>query len=310
MLNPETLYLAKAGIFENPALKGLPLVIALSHPQDAGGTAGHLGKVLLKELENAALIEFDVDQLHDYRTRRPRVRFKEDHFERAILPELKLYLVEDRLDTPFLLLSGAEPDLQWQRFSAAVTSIVQKLEVSLALFVSGFPMPVPHTRPLPVTAHGSRKDLTRGISAWKPVAEMPGSMSSLLEIALGENKVDTVGFGINVPQYLSEADLPQSTLLAMEHLSMAAKLSLPSDPLRDASADVKLQIDEQVKANPEIGAMIERLEENYDFHAKTANLQLLPLAEREAGLIPDRDEIGAQIEEYLAHLEHKEDTEE
>ena len=34
--NSEQLYIAHAGIFENQRLQGLPLVIALSHPQDAG----------------------------------------------------------------------------------------------------------------------------------------------------------------------------------------------------------------------------------------------------------------------------------
>ncbi len=309
MLNPDSLYLAKAGVFENENLRGLPLVVSLSHPQDAGGTAGHLGEVLLKELENASILEFDMDQLHDYRVRRPRVKFKEDHFEKAVMPELKLYLMEDRLETPFLLLAGAEPDLQWQRFVTAVSDIAERLEVSLTIFVSGFPMPVPHTRPMLVTAHGSRKDLTHGISAWHPIAEVQGSISHLLEIGLGERNIDTVGFAINVPQYLSEADLPHSTLLAMEHVSMAAKLSLPSDKLRDSTERVQEQINEQVQANPEIGMMIERLEENYDYNVKASDMQLLSLAEREGDKVPDRDEIGAQIEEFLAHLEEKSNDE-
>lgn len=300
--NSEQLYIAHSGIFENQRLQGLPLVIALSHPQDAGGTAGHLGEVLLHELNNIPLVEFDADRLHDYRARRPRVTFKRDHYTDPVLPELKLYAVEDRLGKPFLLLTGAEPDLLWQRFTASVVELAQRLDTSVVLLISGFPMPVPHTRPLPVTAHGSRKDLTRGISAWKPEAIVQGSVSSLIEIALDEAGIGTAGFAVNVPQYLSESELPQTALVAMEHLSMAAKLSLPSDRLREMSENVQLQINEQASANPEIQMMISRLEASYDANAGDDGYVGIPLSQRAAGVVPSRDEIGAEIEAYLTQM--------
>ncbi|MDO4898977.1 MAG: PAC2 family protein [Rothia sp. (in: high G+C Gram-positive bacteria)] len=299
----EHLYIAQAGAFENERLRGLPLVVAMSHPQDAGGTAGHLGEVLLHELKNIPIIEFDADRLHDYRARRPRITFNRDHYTDPVLPQLKMYVVEDRLGKPFLLLTGTEPDLLWQRFTAALVEIAQRLEVSVTLFVSGFPMPVPHTRPLPVTAHGSRKDLLGGISAWKPEAIVQGSAASLLEVALEEAGIGTAGFAINVPQYLSESELPQTALAAMEHLSMAAKLSLPSDRLRELSENVHVQINEQAHANPEILGMINRLEASYDANAGSNGYLGAPLAQREAGNVPSRDEIGAEIEAYLAKMD-------
>lgn len=308
MLNPESLYLVHAGALDNERLQGLPLVISLSHPQDAGGTAGLLAEVLLKELKNFPIVEFDVDQLHDYRARKPRIRFVQDHFEAPHFPQLKLYAVEDRLGKPFLLLAGSEPDLQWQRFEKAFMGIVEDLNISVALIISGFPMPVPHTRPLPVAVHGSRKDLIKGISGWKPIAEMSGSMSSVLDVSLTDAGIGTAGFAVNVPQYLSEAELPQASLLAMEHLSIAAKLSLPTDQLLDASRVALKQINEQVKANPEIEIMIGRLEENFDVNIQNMQSERLSLAEREAGELPDRDQLGAVIEEYLAHLDEKDSS--
>ncbi|MFW0120012.1 proteasome assembly chaperone family protein [Rothia sp. P5764] len=301
MRHDERLYIAHAGVFENQRLKGLPLVVALSHPQDAGGTAGHLGEVLLHELDCLPVIEFDADRLHDYRSRRPRITFKKDHYTNPVLPELKLYVVEDRLGKPFLLLTGTEPDFLWQRFTSNIVDLAQRLDVSVALSVTAFPMPVPHTRPIPVTAHGSRKDLTAGISSFQPEALVPGSVSSLLEVALTEAGIGTAGFSVNVPQYLSESELPQTALVAMEHLSLAAKLSLPSDRLRELSLNVQGQIDEQASANPEIQMMIHRLEESYDANA-SRGFSALPLSERAAGRVPPRDEIGAEIEAYLAQL--------
>lgn len=303
MQHRDQLYIAHAGIFENQRLKGLPLVIALSHPQDAGGTAGHLGDVLLHELTHVPIIEFDADALHDYRTRRPRITFKRDHFTNPVMPELKLHAVEDRLSKPFLLLTGTEPDLRWDRFTDELVDIARRLEVSLVLSVSGFPMAVPHTRPLPVTTHGTRKDLTQGITGWQPEALVHGTVTSILDTKFADAGIGTAGFSVNVPQYLSESELPQTALVAMEHLSMAAKLSLPSDRLRELSENVHIQINKQASADPDIQHMISRLEEAYDTYTSNGDYAVQPLAQRPAGAVPSRDEIGAEIEAYLARVE-------
>ena len=298
MLNPEDLYLANIKILDDARMHGLTLVIALSSPQDAGSTAGQLGQVLLSELKNIEIVEFDSDQLHNYRARRPFVHYEKDHFENPQYPQLKLYAVEDSLDQPFLLLTGAEPDLQWQRFQKALLGIVRRLQPSLIVLVSAYPMPVPHTRPFPVTAHGSRKDLIRGISPWKPTADMHATITNLLEVLFTDNGYDTVGFGVNIPQYISEADLPQGTLTALEHVGMAAHLSLPTDDLREAARHVHGQINDQVKQNPEIGRMITTMEENYDENYRTSDIAI-PLSRRDANNIPSRDEIGALFERFL-----------
>lgn len=298
MLNPEDLYLANTKILDDLRMHGLTLVIALSSPQDAGSTAGQLGQVLLSELKNIEIVEFDSDQLHNYRARRPFVHYEKDHFENPQYPQLKLYAVEDSLDQPFLLLTGAEPDLQWQRFQKALLGIVRRLQPSLIVLVSAYPMPVPHTRPFPVTAHGSRKDLIRGISPWKPTADMHATITNLLEVLFTDNGYDTVGFGVNIPQYISEADLPQGTLTALEHVGMAAHLSLPTDDLREAARHVHGQINDQVKQNPEIGRMITTMEENYDENYRTSDIAI-PLSRRDANNIPSRDEIGALFERFL-----------
>ena len=62
---------------------------------------------------------FDIDALLDYRSRRPTMIFVEDHWESYDEPTLACYLAHDRQQTPFLLLAGPEPDLQWERFTAA-----------------------------------------------------------------------------------------------------------------------------------------------------------------------------------------------
>ena len=40
--------------------------------------------------------------------------------------------------------------------------------------LTAIPMAVPHTRPIGVTAHGTRPELTEGHEAWFTTAEVPG----------------------------------------------------------------------------------------------------------------------------------------
>ena len=302
MLNPDDLYLAKNSILSDERLRDLPLVVAFSSPQDAGATAGQFGTFLLDNLKHVAIAEFDSDQLHDYRARRPHIVFNRDHFEDPVFPKLKLYVVEDSLDKPFLLLTGSEPDFQWQRFQQAMLGIAQRLQPSLVVFISAFPMPVPHTRPVPVTAHGSRKDLIDGISAWRPKAELHANMTNLLEVLFTEHGFDTVGFGVNVPQYISDADLPQGTLAALEYVTMATRLSLPTDQLREAARTVHGQINEQMGQHPEVQSMVSSYEENYDANYRSSNM-LIPLSQRDADKVLGRDEIGALFEQFLHERE-------
>lgn len=305
MENPQKLYLGHSALLRDPRLKGLTMVVALTGYAEAGMTTQQVAEEILSELESEEIAEFDVDQLYDYRSRRPRVRFVEDHFEDLDLPELSLHLVQDGLHHPFLLLSGPEPDLQWKRFAESVLSLAQTLEVELLVTVGSMPMPVPHTRPLPVTAHGNRADLIEGISPWKPIAELGASAAQVLELTLESHGFDTVGYTVNVPQYLAETELPQAAVTALEHVSAAARLNLPTDRLREAAREVEHQIDEQVEGSAEVQAIVRHLEQRYDQNIGESSQR--SLLARDESEIPDADELGATIEAYLAEQDEDQD---
>ena len=55
--------------------------------------------------------------------------FNSDRYEGFAAPEILLHAVEDDAGSTFLLLHGAEPDYQWERFTAAVTQLVERLGV-------------------------------------------------------------------------------------------------------------------------------------------------------------------------------------
>ena len=74
-------------------------------------------------------MQFDTDALLDYRARRPTMYFDQDHLTDYKPAKLSLYLAKDELGQPFLLLTGFEPDFQWERFTQAVLQLVERYGV-------------------------------------------------------------------------------------------------------------------------------------------------------------------------------------
>ena len=183
MLDPDELYVLEPDL---PPMDRPVLVHALTGFIDAGSAGQLLRDHLLETLEHRLVATFDVDQLLDYRSRRPLMVFDADHWESYDEPSLELHAVTDSEGATFLLLEGAEPDVSWERFIVAVRHLVERLDVRLTIGVHGIPMGVPHTRPTAVTAHGTRPELTEGREPWVGRIQVPGSMINLLELRLGQ----------------------------------------------------------------------------------------------------------------------------
>ena len=102
---------------------------------DAGSITHGTGRYLLEVCEHEVLVEFDHDQVHDYRSRRPRMVFDTDHWVGMTDYALVIHKLKDAVGKPFLMLSGPEPDTQWNRTASAVLGIAEQLGVSRLLLI-------------------------------------------------------------------------------------------------------------------------------------------------------------------------------
>ncbi|WP_411734329.1 proteasome assembly chaperone family protein [Paeniglutamicibacter sp.] len=298
MLDPQTLIRFEDLDLDALELQGLDLLIGLRGHADAGHALAQVRSELLDSLDPQLIASFDTDQLVNYRERRPQISFLGDHFAAYQAPRLELYRLTDGLERDFLFLTGTEPDLAWERVTAAIIALVDAFNVRLIVSFDAVPMPVPHTRPLGVTAHGNRKDLIDGISTWTPTAELPASLASLIEVRLIEAGRDAVGYSIHVPHYLSEAEYPQVAVGVLEYVGAAMELGLPTDRLREAGRNLESQIAEQVAATPDVARMVENFEERFDQHVpdvERRSLLVTPDAE-----VPDGDELALAVEAFLS----------
>jgi len=273
----------------------------LVHGMEGFSDAGHAIRIatthLREQLETDLVASFDIDDLLDYRSRRPAMSFEGDHFATYAEPSLNLYAMKDTAGTPFLLLAGMEPDLRWERFIRAVRLLSERFGVRRTIGINAIPMAVPHTRPSGVTAHGSSTDLVRGYEPWVGNVQIPASAASLLELRLGEAGHEAMGFAVHVPHYLTQTDYPEAAQTLLSHLSDASELKLPLDQLTEAAARVREQIDTQVTGSEEVTAVVQALEKQYDAYIGSQERTSLLAAN---GELPTGDELGAELERFLA----------
>ena len=295
MLNPSELYTLTEDL---PAVDRPVLVHALTGFVDAGNASRLAREHLLTIGSPRTVATFDLDQLYDYRSRRPAMLFVEDHWEHYEQPRLLLRVLRDATGTEFLLLDGPEPDLQWERFTAAVIELIERFDVRATVGLTAIPMAVPHTRPTGVTAHGTSRDLIAGFEPWLQRVQVPGSVGNLLEFRIGQQDRDAFGFAVHVPHYVAQAEFPSAAEKLLACVSEATGLQLPTDELHAAAESVRSEIDVQIAQADEAASLVRALEEQYDAYTRGRQGNNL-LADSPAPL-PTADEIGAELERFLA----------
>ena len=313
VLPPEDLYTVDESVLAGLAssrgeeTEGPVLLHAMHGFVDAGAAASLGVRHLLAELDSTPLATFDVDQVLDYRARRPRMAFRQDRFESVEMPELVLHKVNDSEGTPFLLLTGPEPDTQWNRFVEAVTQLVDRTGTRLTVGLHGIPWAAPHTRPVGLTPHANDRALIAGRPRWVGDVDVPGHIGALLELRLGESGHPAMGFTAHVPHYLATAEFPPASVALIDAVAETTGLVLPTGQLRRAGVDVLAEIDTQVADSSETLAAVHGLERQYDAVAAGRSLDgpglLSPSLPPEE--MPDGEELAADFERYLREMDGK-----
>ena len=290
-LDPEGLFELDANC---PDLSGAVLLHVLDGFVDAGDAVRITRRTLIDD-DAPIVARFDVDQLYDYRARRPVMRFDVDHWSEYDSPQLALHLLHDRDDTPYLMLAGPEPDAQWERYAAAVALLVERLGVRLVIGLDAFPMSVPHSRPTPIIVHGSPRALFADYRAWLGQIIVPASAGHLVEYRLGAAGTDVLGIAAPVPPYLSQTEYPAAALALLRALSERAGLRFDTTALETVERVNPVAIEREVAASEQLQALVAAIEQQYDAAAAEAKTAL---ADSD---LPSADELGAELERFLAN---------
>ncbi|GAA1142109.1 PAC2 family protein [Ornithinicoccus hortensis] len=273
------------------------LIVSLEGFMDAGLVSEQVADHLLEALEHEVVATFDVDQLVDYRGRRPVMTFDSDHWDDYEAPSLLLYRMQDHAGQDFLLLHGSEPDYRWEGFVKAVRQLCLAFGVRRMTTAHGVPMAVPHTRPVGMTRFGSDPEVVGLQEAVFGRVQVPASAESLLHLRLGEAGLETFGIAVHVPHYLAQARFGDAAVAALDTLLVHSGLQVPTADLVEAASLNRVDITKEVAGSTEVTEVVEALEQRYDRFLEGQRRRSLLASE--AADLPSAEEIGAEFEEFL-----------
>ncbi|MDJ0960799.1 MAG: PAC2 family protein [Acidimicrobiia bacterium] len=265
--------------FEDPGQLVAPaLVVAF----DGWVNAGNAGTAAAEHLiADAAIVgRFDADLLYDYRAVRPTVLFDEGVMADVEFPEA--VIAHRRFgERDLLVITGTEPNWNWQRLGGEIANLATSLGIVDHISLGGIPWATPHTRLTSLIETASDRALLPD-DADHPTGMLraPGSVMSAIEWFVGEQGIPTHGFWARVPHYVGATYWPAAVAL-IERIGGHLSIAIPYGSLVDQAAEQRRRLDEILEEQPEIRAVVERLE------AMSPEDQ------------PSGEELAAEIERFL-----------
>ena len=176
-------------------------------------------------------------------------------------------LVQDATGAPFLLFSGPEPDVEWERFAAAVEQIVERLGVRLA----GELPRHPHGRPAhpPGRPDPARQPRRPDARPPQPLRRGAGARQrgGARRVPAEQAGHDVLGVAAHVPHYIARSAYPDAALTVLEAITAATGLVLPgvAHTLRTEAHRTQTEIDRQIReGDEELVSLVQGLEHQYD----------------------------------------------
>ena len=262
MRAPEELFTVHRDVvFDDPPI----LVYAFSGFVDAGGGVRLAAEHILASCQHQLVATFDVDELLDYRARRPKMTYVVDHFASVEVQQIVLHEVTDATGQQFLLLTGPEPDYQWMRFMAAIDILVGPVRRATRDRAVGDPVAHPAH---PAAGHhrarqraGTASPATCRSSAR---SRCPGTSAPCWSSTWASRGVPSMGVTAQVPHYLVQFEFPRAASTLLAGVSAATGLALPVADLEPAARRADAEVAQQLEGNDEFATVVSALEQQYD----------------------------------------------
>jgi hypothetical protein len=278
---------------ELPALERPVLVVMLSGWIDASGAAAAAMMAIEDECDSVPVATFDSDTFIDYRARRPVMELREGVNTRLVWSDIELKVGNDTAGRPVLTLTGPEPDSNWKAFARAVTELALRLDVYQMVALGAYPFATPHTRTSRLSSSSPSADVIAGVPYLKNSVDVPAGVSAVLEHALTEGGVASLGIWVQVPHYLSAMSYPGASVALLDGLREVTGISIGAGDLAREADIQRARIDQLVAGNDEHGTMVRQLEAAYDAFADEQGPAM------GAGDLPSGDDIAAEFERFL-----------
>ena len=261
------------GEFTDPVV-----VVAFDGWVDAGSAATNATKELAGSGD--IVVEFDGDELFDYRSRRPTLEIQDGRPERLTWPTLTMR--SRRIgERDVLILTGAEPDFRWHRFAADLVEITRQLKVSQWISLGAIPAAVPHTRAVPILGTASKSGLLRGGVQPGPqgLLRVPAACISIVDMEVSRSGIPSVGYFAQIPHYIS-GEYPGASVELLMAVGRHLDIEPPLGLLPEEAVALRKRLDTATALDEGTRNYVERLEGMVDESRLPAGDDLIADIER------------------------------
>ena len=276
---------------ETADLRAPTMVVAFDAWVDAGSASTAAAELLA---DGPIVAELDADLLFDYRARRPTLEIVDGRPDKLAWPALSVRRGRAG-KRDLLVLTGPEPDFRWRELAGDLASLARRLEVAEWITLGAIPAAVPHSRAVPVLGTESQPGLLRGEVQAGPAGllRVPSAAVSVIDLAVAQAGVPTVGYFAQVPHYVSGA-YPAAALALLQALGRHLGTTLNSGALVSEAAELRGRLDTATELDEKTRDYVKRLEAMVDESTLPSGEELIGEIERflrDRGLEPGSGQI-------------------
>lgn len=263
-----------------PELRDPVMVIALTGWVDGGLAGAGAMAALASQLGAAGRFgRYDLADLLDLQQTRPTVHLADGVKREIDWPAIDL--VAGRAARDVVLCAGPEPSLRWRAVTEELVGVAHKVGATLAVGLGGMPAVVSHRRPIRVLATATSRSLAQEVGAMRADYTGPTGVQTVLQVALGEAGIPSLGLWAQVPHYVAGNPSPPAIRALLERLRDVAGVEASLDGLDEQTDEYLQKVEEGLKERPDVADMVRAIE-----------------AQSEDEL-PSGDDLAAEIERFL-----------
>jgi len=249
----------------SPKLRRPALVCSFKGWNDAAESASAALSFVSSKWGAERLGAIDPEDFYDFQVTRPTVRMSEGRTRGIEWPELVMESASpEGAGRDVVFLSGAEPNLHWKGFSATVIAAARELGVELVVSLGALLADIPHTRPVQVTGIAADPEMVRRLGFSEARYEGPTGIVGVLHDACARAGLLSASLWAPVPHYVATVPSPKATLALLRRLEDLLEVPIDTGELDDAALEYERRLDEAVASEPEVRALVERLERQAD----------------------------------------------
>jgi hypothetical protein len=282
-------------VIEQPALNEPVLIVMLSGWIDAASAAAGTMAHIERQAAARTIARFEPDLFIDYRARRPVMELRDGVSTTLVWPSTELKVGTDDNGRDGLLLTGYEPDANWQYFAKLVADLADSFAVTMMVGLGAYPFATPHSRPSRLSCTTPSAELAASVNYLRNSVDVPAGVATVIEHVLHARSVPAIGLWAQVPHYISTMAYPAASVALLEGLGAVSGVVFAAGELVEQAQVQRQRLDELVQANSDHVAMLRQLEVAYDAMAEATDTT----AALDASTLPSGEELAAEVERFL-----------